>query len=151
MTSLGIRATTTSVFIAVYCNEKYTILNVEQVKIPKALSTPLALKFIRSTILDIMREYKITHACIRVTEPIGTPYIDRIQIEGVIQEAFASSDLDKYCVGNVASISKLNGFKRDRFKLMVQDGANDLNIENWESHKKEEREAILAAIGAKNA
>lgn len=151
MSSLGIRATTNAVFIAVYCNKSLTILNVEQIKIPKALSTPLALKFIRSSILDIMREYQIKSACIRVTEAIGTLYISRIQIEGVIQEAFASSDLEKYCVGNIASISKLNGFKRDRFKPMVQDGANDLNIENWESHKKEEREAILAAIGANNA
>lgn len=151
MSSLGIRATTNAVFIAVYCNKSLTILNVEQIKIPKALSTPLALKFIRSSILDIMREYQIKSACIRVTEAIGTLYISRIQIEGVIQEAFASSDLEKYCVGNIASISKLNDFKRDRFKPMVQDGANDLNIENWESHKKEEREAILAAIGANNA
>lgn len=151
MSSLGIRATPTAVFIAVYCNKSSSILNVEQIKIPKALSTPLALKFIRSSVLDVMREYKTRNACIRVTEPVGTLYINRIQIEGVIQEAFASSDLEKYCVGNIASISKLNNFKRDRFKPMVQDGFNDLNIENWESHKKEEREAILAAIGANNA
>ena len=151
MSSLGIRATTTAVFIAVYCNKNSAILNVEQIKIPKALSTPIALKFIRSSVLDIMREYKIKAACIRVTEAIGSLYISRIQIEGVIQEAFASSDLEKYCVGNIASISKLNNFKRDRFKPMVQDGFNDLNIDNWENHKKEEREAILAAIGANHA
>lgn len=150
MPSLGIRATPSSVFFAVYCHSEKTVINVEQIKIPKALSTPLSLKFIRSTILDIMREYSIEYACIRITESIANLNIERIQIEGVIQEAFASSDLIKYCVGNVASISRLNGFNRDKFKPMVNEGVNDLNIENWKNHKKEEREAILSAIGANN-
>ncbi|QIL71644.1 hypothetical protein G7048_15555 [Diaphorobacter sp. HDW4B] len=151
MSTLGIRSTPRSVFFAIFDPDNNTIANVEEIKIPIALSTPLALKFIRSTILDVLREYDVRKACIRATETIASANIDRVQIEGVIQEAFASSDLEDYSIGNIASISKMLGIERSRFKPMVNDGINYLKINNWENHKKEEREAILSAIGAKNA
>jgi hypothetical protein len=37
-----------------------------------------------------------------------------------------------------------------RFKPLVA-GENDLGIENWDKMSKEEREAILCAMGAKDA
>ncbi|MEQ9379907.1 MAG: hypothetical protein RJP95_03535, partial [Pirellulales bacterium] len=74
----------------------------------------------------------------------------RIQIEGVIQEAFASSELQSYYVGQIASISKRLGIERRRFKPLI-DGDENPGVENWNKMGKEEREAILCAMGAKDA
>jgi hypothetical protein len=68
----------------------------------------------------------------------------------VIQEAFASSDLKAYYVGHIASISYRVGFPRARFKPMVA-GEDAPAVDNWEKMTKEAREAILCAMGAKNA
>ncbi len=81
---------------------------------------------------------------------MASPNLDRIQIEGVIQEAFASSELKSYYAGAIAVISKHLGIHRSKFKPLI-DGKEDFGVENWEAMGKEEREAVLCAIGAKNA
>jgi hypothetical protein len=97
MRTIGIRAAPKAVTFVVYDSIANGILNVEDIKIPVAFSTPDALKYIRNNLLDILREYEITHAGVRVTEPNAqSTSIERIQIEGVIQEAFASSLLESY-------------------------------------------------------
>lgn len=149
MITIGIRAAPKSVTFAVYDTEKNSIFNVEEIKIPAAFSTPDALKYLRSNLLDVLREYHVTRAGVRVTEPNArTMSIERIQIEGVIQEAFASSDLESYYVGQISSISKRLGFERTRFKPLVS-GEDDIGVENWGKMSKEAREAILCAMGAK--
>ena len=108
-------------------------------------------KYVRSNLLDVLREYGVERAGVRVTEPNAqTMSIERIQIEGVIQEAFASSELQAYYVGQISSISKRLGIERTKFKPMIA-GDEDPGIENWKKMSKEAREAILCAIGAKNA
>ena len=68
MNTLGIRARPCSVIIAVYNTDNALIVNVEDVKIPKALSTPEALKYIRNSTLDILREFNIEKAGLRIVE-----------------------------------------------------------------------------------
>ena len=151
MITIGIRAAPKTVTFAVYDCEAEAVVNVEEIKIPAAFSTPAALKYVRSNLLDILREYKVERAGVRVTEVSAqSPSIERIQIEGVIQEAFASSELQSYYVGQISSISKRLGIDRARFKPLIN-GENDFGIENWKAMGKEEREAILCAIGAKDA
>jgi hypothetical protein len=99
----------------------------------------------------VLREFKVSSAGIRAIEPSSqTRSIERIEIEGVIQEAFASSELAAYYVGHISSISSRLGIPRADFKPYV-DGERDFPIENWDKHSKEGREAILCAIGAANA
>jgi hypothetical protein len=127
-------------------------VNVERVRLPKALEAPEALKYVRNIILDILREYKIEAAGIRITES-NSQHLDmrRIQIEGVIQEAFASSIIATYYVGQISNISAKVGIARADFKRYVE-GEVDLElVENWDQFGGEEREAILAAMGATNA
>ncbi len=151
MKTIGIRAAPKSVTFAIYDAEQNLVINVEKIKIPAAFSTPAALKYMRSNLLDVLREYQVERAGVRVTEPSAQSMsIERIQIEGVIQEAFASSNLQSYYVGQISSISKRLGLDRARFKPLVA-GENDLGIENWDKMSKEEREAILCAMGAKDA
>ncbi len=150
MITIGIRAAPKVVTFAIYDADEEAIVNVEEIKIPAAFETPAALKYVRSNLLDVLREYKVESAGIRVTEGLATPNIERIQIEGVILEAFASSELRSYYVGQIASISKRIGIDREDFKPFA-DGKKDPGVENWTKMSKEAREAILCAMGAKDA
>lgn len=151
MRTIGIRAAPKAVTFVIFDSKKRSIVNVEEIRIPAAFQTPDALKYIRSNLLDVLREYRVKKAGIRVTEPSAQSMsIERIQIEGVVQEAFASSDLKSYYVGQISSISKRVGFDRARFKPLVS-GENDLEIEGWDKLSKEAREAMLCAMGAVDA
>ncbi|WP_244137025.1 hypothetical protein [Burkholderia pyrrocinia] len=131
--------------------EADAVLNVEDIRIPAAFHTPEALKYIRNNLLDILREYDIERAGIRVTEPNAQSLnITRIQIEGVVQEAFASSLLQSYYVGQISSISARLGIERADFKRYI-DGQLDWPVENWTGMRKEQREALLCAMGASRA
>ncbi len=148
MITIGIRAAPSVVTFAVYNSESREVVNVEQIRIPAAFSSPDGLKYLRSNLLDVLREFKIEKAGLRVTEPSArNPSIERIQIEGVIQEAFASSELRAYYVGQVSSISARIGIKRNEFKPLVE-GETDYDVENWQRMSLEGREAILCAVGA---
>ena len=150
MITIGIRAAPKAVTFAVYDTVEGAILNIEAIKIPAAFETPAALKYVRSNLLDVLREYKVERAGVRITESLAAPNIERIQIEGVIQEAFASSELQSYYVGQIASISKRLGIDRKKFKPLA-DGKEDPGVENWKKMEKEQREAVLCAMGAKDA
>lgn len=151
MRTIGIRAAPKAVTFVVFDTDEDTVLNVEDIRIPIAFQTPDALKYIRNNLLDILREYNIDRAGIRVTEPNAqSPNIARIQIEGVVQEAFASSLLKSYYVGQISSISFRLGIERANFKRYV-DGHLDWPVQNWTSLSKEQREALLCAIGASRA
>ncbi len=152
MNTLGIRAKPCSVIIAVYDTNRTVIVNVEDIKIPKALPTPEALKYIRNSILDILREYKIEKAGLRVVESNSqTLKIRRIEIEGVIQEAFASSMLLAYFCGQISTITAKLNMNRSDFKLYIEGSKIYEAVENWGDHSKEEKEAILTALGAVHA
>lgn len=150
MITIGIRAAPGVVTFAVIDTDDNSVINVEKIKIPAAFEQPDALKYVRSNLLDILREYHVERAGIRVTESIADGSAERIQLEGVIQEAFASSELKGYYVGQISSISSRVGIDRDRFKPMVA-GIEDPGVENWGAMTKEAREAVLCAMGAKDA
>lgn len=151
MITIGIRAAPGAVTFAVIDTDDNSVINVEKIKIPAAFETPDALKYVRLNLLDILREYQVERAGIRVTESSAeSTSTERVQLEGVIQEAFASSELKGYYVGQISSISARVGFDRARFKPMVA-GDDDPGVENWGAMSKEAREAILCAMGAKNA
>ena len=152
MNNLGIRVKPFEFTFAVYDSEVNEMVNVERVKIPKALESAEALKYVRNTILDILREYRIDSAGIRITESNSQHLcIRRIEIEGVIQEAFASSTLSSYYVGQISSIAARVGIARVDFKRYVDGHADCDLVENWDQFSSDEREAVLAALGARNA
>lgn len=143
---IGIRVKPSAVTFAIISQKE--IINVEDIVIPRAFETPDALKYIRNNLLDILREYKVIAAGIRATESTSqTHSIQRIQIEGVIQEAFASSSLRKYYIGQIASITSRLSVERSDFRKMVE-GENMLDIDGWAQFKPEMREAILCGMGA---
>jgi len=152
MRTMGIRVKPGEVTFAVYDAEAHELINVEIIKVPKALSTPDALKYVRNNILDIIREYSIARAGLRVTESSAqSKNVERIEIEGVIQEAFASSCLKSYYIGQISSISRRIGFPREQFKRYVNNEIAYSDVENWAALKPEAREAVFAALGAEHA
>lgn len=146
---IGVRASPTEVIYCVFDSEEDQIINIGKISIPKSLGVPEQLKHIRLNLLDILREYDISEAGIRILEPTAQSIsIERVQIEGVIQEAFASSNVKNYYIGQISSISSRIGIERTQFKPLV-DGEESLEgFENWEGLSKTEREATLCAMGA---
>jgi hypothetical protein len=71
-------------------------------------------------------------------------------MEGVIQEAFASSNLESYYVGHISNISSRNNISRSDFKPLIE-GKTDFGVEGWSKMTSAAREAVLCAIGAVDA
>lgn len=150
MITIGIRAQPAGLVFAVYDGDQKAIVNVEEIRIPAAFDVPEGLKYVRSNLLDVLREYRVEQAGVRVTEPSArSPSVERVQIEGVVQEAFASSTVRSFYVGQISSISRRLGMNRTDFKSMVS-GNKDPGVDDWQKHGTLQREAILTAMGAAN-
>ena len=151
--SIGIRATPSTVYFSVvtFEDEELEITLVDKVNVPKALHIPEQLKFLRNTLQDIINEFNISNACIRITESNAQSVsIPRIYIEGVIQELFASSTVVKYYVGQISNISANLEIERASFKPLAEGKENFMSIENWGKFTLEERESLMSAISALN-
>ena len=114
---------------------------------------PEKLKYLRNTFFDIIEHYKVTTAGIRVAESNAQKInIERTYFEGVLQEMLSSSCIEKYYVGNIASISSKLGLKNDGTLKSYLDGKEDYpNIDNWKDFKSiEKKEAILVCFGGFN-
>ena len=153
MRSLGIRVTAKAIYFSIVeKNEnEFSIINIELIKVPQALDFPSRLKYIRNTVLDILQEYEITFAGIRVVENTSQNIsFERLQIEGVIQEAFASSSIASYFTGQMQSISRNISITTETYKEITNEkGSAFPTLENWELCKdKDHKEAALVALGA---
>lgn len=149
--SIGIRANPNQVYYAVIREDETTInvLLLDKIIVPKPLDTPEQLKFIRSTLRDIINENKVSLACIRIAESNArTLNIPRVYLEGVIQELIASSEVNKYYVGQISNISAKLGIDRAGFKPIANGEDGFMNMEIWTEINLEERESIMAAVSA---
>ena len=152
MITMGLRAAPKCVTFAIFDSEAQAVLNVEDIQIPAAFEWPVALKYVRSSVLDVLREYQVGRAGVRTSEPMAQSLsVERIQIEGVIQEAFASSSLEGYFAGPIAVGSAMLRVDRATFKPMTKEGRNDMEIDGWEDLSEVRREAVLFAMAAANA
>jgi hypothetical protein len=151
MITIGLRAAPRSVTFAIYDSDQELILNIEEIKSPASFSSPEALKIIRSNLLDVLREFDVSKAGIRITEPTArSPSFERIQIEGVIQETFASSNMVAYFAGSISTIASKLELKRADIKPLI-DGEAQYDLEGWADLSNVQREAALCAVGAVNA
>lgn len=146
---IGVRASPTEVTYCIFDPNNDAIINIGKINIPKSLNVPEQLKHIRLNLLDVLREYEVLEAGIRILEPTAQSIsVERVQIEGVIQEAFASSNVKSYYIGQISSISARVGIDRTEFKPLVEGEIILDGFENWHDLSKTEREAALCAIGA---
>lgn len=131
-------------------------LDISHVNVPKSLIWPEALNFIRNTILDILIEYNVTKAIIRICEfgfILNKNLIERNYIEGVLQEAIASSSVEKFLAGQISEFASLLAIPRNDFKKYANAQLTFAYIPtnlNWDAFSVEERETILTANAAIN-
>jgi len=153
MKSLGIRVTPSVVYYAITKQEgkRITLAICDKIIVPTALSVPEQLKFLRDTFLDIIYENNVKNACIRVVEPNAQSYdYNRLYIEGVLQEMIASSTIERYYLGRIASMSNKLGINRKDFAPLLFSETCDFIPEWNETKNKEKREAMLASYSALN-
>jgi hypothetical protein len=149
--TIGFRCTPQIIY---YCiiqqnDDSLEIIDVNKIIVPKSMIEPEQLKYIRNTILDIINEYEIYNAGIRITESNSqTLSINRIHLEGVILELFASSCLNCYYIGQISNISKFINIPREDFKHIISGSKEYKQIDGFEKYSNEEKESILTAIGA---
>lgn len=161
MTAIGLRVYSNS--IVYYCiieklpDDSINYLDISQINIPLSIDRPEALSFTRNTLLDILEQYKVTNAVIRIAEYGGTINniaIERFYIEGVIQESLASSSVSKFLAGQIGELTRVARIPKTDFKKYASAEINFENIPASLDWKKdlslENRECILACIASLN-
>ena len=151
MRGIGIRVTPKDIY---YCiidfiqDEDYKIIDLNKLIVPKSLNRPDSLRYIRTNFLDIIREYRIETAGIKIMEG-NTQRIsfERIMIEGVVQELFSSSSVTKYYVGNESSIRRRLNLAKGEYKELCDGSKTYPDIENWNEIKSQEKESFLICLG----
>ncbi|HFI1960083.1 TPA: hypothetical protein ACW96C_004414 [Yersinia enterocolitica] len=151
MRILGVRAAPKVASFVVYCNEDGTLKCVDVIKIPLTLSTPEKLKYVRNNILDILREYNVSIACIRISESNSQNLnIERLYIEGVIQEAFSSSNVKSYYTLRKQGIYSRIGISASEFEDAIK-GKLKVRGVDTSLYDTSTNEAILAALAVGDA
>ncbi|KMV67904.1 hypothetical protein AI29_11090, partial [bacteria symbiont BFo2 of Frankliniella occidentalis] len=146
MKLLGVRAAPKEASFVVYCTELQKFVCIDYIKIPLVLEMPEKLKFIRNNILDILREYNVDKACIRVAESNSQNLnIERLYIEGVIQEALSSSNVTQYKNSRQKSICSSLGLDSKSFKEITKGNRQFRDIDTSE-YDVNTNEAILSAL-----
>lgn len=154
MNTLGIRVSSYLITYVIYesQNKKFIF---KSYKRPKFLNFPEFLKYIRYNFLDILDFHEISYVAIKEIEYNAQNCShERIAIEGVIQEALASSNILAYFIENKTSFFKAFLEKSEIIKLALGNQKNfislissygelDENITN-----KEAREAACSSIVA---
>lgn len=157
MASIGIRVTPNEIFYSIVENEEegYDIISVSSIKIPKALDTPCKLSYARNTMGTIIKQYKINNAGIKLIEgnarsSFNSNTFFRLNLEGVIQELFANSSVEKYLLGVASNISSILNIKSKPVKEMVVDLGidDDFKTDDEKKLNDENKESIVVAIAA---
>jgi hypothetical protein len=156
MVSIGFRVSPSKVTYALVQKtaDGFTLVDASAVFIPPALETPRQLQFIRTTLLDVMDEYAVTRAGLRLAEGLAqrrNPF--RLNLEGVVQELLASSSVERFVAGPIATMASLLGHGADRaiVKKLIQGEVTPEYAINWRSLSEDEREAVLMAVAAASA
>lgn len=154
MIGIGIRVTNHEVYYSILeksSTKSFNILSSSTLIIPKALDLPNKFTYIRTNMISIIEEYKITHACIKITENNAQQISGlRLNLEGVIMELFANCKIEKYFSGVITNMASKLNLKSTELKECIKNGKNFLEIPNWEIYKENEREALIASSIAIN-
>jgi septum formation topological specificity factor MinE len=154
MKSIGIRTTPKEVFFTVIeQNEDENEIKVtDKLVLPVSMNVPDKLNFVRKTIIDIINQYNINKAGIKITEGNAQRLsIERISIEAVIQELFSGCSIKNYFGGNISKISKLLGLPNNGvFKKIIKGDEIPDELEFLTDMSEYHKESTLAALAALN-
>ena len=155
MVSIGFRVSPSKVTYAIVraATGTFALVDVAVVHVPPALETPRQLQYIRTTLLDILEEHAATRAGLRVAESTARRKVPfRLNLEGVVQELLASSNVERFVAGPIATMAALLGLRdRTLVKQLISGASRPAFCANWTELEEEEREAVLMAVAAANA
>jgi Holliday junction resolvasome RuvABC endonuclease subunit len=150
--AIGFRVTPEATFYAVVrrVDDRYEVVAKEIIKHPKAHNEPQKLAHLRQTVRDLLETYQVRLAGVKLIENNSQNSSSfRLNCEGVIQEALASSKLDGFFFGAIPAISGAIRIKDKKLVKQLIQGSKMPEFCKWEEKQKSEyREAILAAIAA---
>lgn len=136
--------------------DSYNFINIDCLNIPLSLNAPDRLNYIRNTLLDILSEYKVNNAVLRVKEMVRSVKkydIERFYVEGVLLETLSDSSVESYDLGQISTLAKHLEIDRSDFKKLSN---NEMSFHlipdkvDWAKLSKEERESILTCHAALN-
>lgn len=139
--SIGFRAEKEKVTYAIYEGEK---LYLDEILLPLSLNEPEQLYFLRNTLLDIIKQQKITNASFKKIEDVSTKMkgsidIKRIQNESIIKEVLYSSGIDNYKIITKKYIA-------DKFNIKTNLVSQIINNKISGKTTKEEFEYIISIV-----
>nr|DAM72563.1 MAG TPA: Protein of unknown function (DUF3010) [Caudoviricetes sp.] len=148
MNILGIRVTPKKIYFSIFDKHNNEFKNIEVIVVPQSLAMPEKLKYIRNNIFDLLREYHIQQAGIKITEANAQKMnIGRLYIEGVIQETFASSEIESYKTLMLAGMASKLQTSAKELKKFIEKQDNQTEIQmNVTDYVKEEIESMLVAM-----
>lgn len=149
MISIGIRATSKEIYYAVLDEGNGTI-DIDSIKVPKALDDPGKLSFIRNNLNTLILKCKIKKGAIRVNETIAQnidPF--RIMLEGVILELFAGSTIEKYFLGRASNTSAKIASAPSQTKVKDLIQYIDLELEGKQLNDCKREAVVMAYVSAK--
>lgn len=148
MNILGIRVTPKKIYFSIFDKHNNEFKNIEVIVVPQSLIMPEKLKYIRNNIFDLLREYNVQRAGIKITEGNAKKMnIDRLYIEGVIQETFASSKIESYKTLMLAGMASKLQTSAKELKKFIEKQDNQTEIQmNVADYVKEEIESMLVAV-----
>lgn len=153
MRAIGFRAAPSTVTYAIGDGDGtsglFTLVACGELPIPAALLPPNQLHFVRTVLLDVMRGYQVRRAGLRLAEMSrGPTNLFRSNVEGVLQELLASSQVRWYFTGRKDRIASLLSEDRKAITRFIDGDAAPPYSMEWAQHGIETREAILAACAA---
>ncbi len=148
MNILGIRVTPKKIYFSIFDKHNNAFKNIEVIVVPQSLVMPEKLKYIRNNIFDLLREYHIQQAGIKITEGNAKAMnIERLYIEGVIQETFASSKIESYKTLMLTGMASKLQTNAKELKKFIEKQDNQTGIQmNVTDYVKEEIESMLVAV-----
>lgn len=151
MISIGFRASPREVFYTILRQIENESIEFESssIQVPQALDTPDQLRFIRTNLLDVTREFRASRAGIRITEANADPSRERVYLEGIIQEMLASSHVERYFSGAIPKIGGLLDIERDELKTLIDNRENYFGVADWDTlNNKEKVESFYTGLAA---
>lgn len=150
MNTIGIRVKQSCIYYCIVLDKDYFV---DKLIVPKALNKPQQLTFIRTNFYSIFREYNIKLAAIRLLEPYAFDKTNnkealmfRMNIEGILLELFENSMILNYFLGVKASMANHLNREAKELKNVFEGDDNVLDLDDWGTFIKEEREAVAIAF-----
>jgi hypothetical protein len=154
-TAIGIRSSPSEIYFAIVDDEDGNIGHgpPQHLIVPReALEGPSLAQFVRTNILDVLDAQEVERACVKEADyhPQATGNPERYRIEGVIQEAVASSTADHYISGDVNTLSPHLDLTSSEFREIKAGDrwSGAANDPDWDTYSSPEIESILAAYTA---